>query len=193
MTLFDLRIPWLTLTLAGLTVALFAALGPAPVDWVFDRAAIADGEWWRLLSGHWVHSDGAHLGWNLAALILLGALIETDRRRLLLAGLFGGSLAVDIAVWTLLPDMSHYCGLSGVLNTLLLLALGTLHGRSSSALLISVAAFSLLKIVVELFAGHALLTDTAWTSVPLAHLAGWTLGVMIVATVGPGSQHTRPA
>ena len=56
------KAPWLSLTLAGLTAGLFAAFGPAPEAWVYDRAAIESGEWWRLISGHWVHSDGAHLG-----------------------------------------------------------------------------------------------------------------------------------
>ena len=36
-------LPWLSVTLAGLVVALYAAFGPAPEAWVYDRAAIAGG------------------------------------------------------------------------------------------------------------------------------------------------------
>ena len=121
-----ITLPWLSLTLAGLVAALFAAFGPAPTAWVYDRFAIVDGEWWRLLSGHWVHSDGSHLIWNLAALLALGWIIETRSRYALIVGLLGGSIGVDLVLWLWLPEVTRYCGMSGVLNTLWLFALATL-------------------------------------------------------------------
>ena len=66
------RLPWLTLLLSGLVAALYLLLGPAPPRLVFDHARVAQGEVWRLLSGHLVHSDAAHLAWNLAAFVILG-------------------------------------------------------------------------------------------------------------------------
>lgn len=173
--------PWLTLTLAGSMVALFAALGPAPEAWVYDRLAIAAGEWWRLFSGHWVHSDGGHLGWNLAATLLLGWIVERWNRSFLLLGLLTGSLAVDLMLWLGLPGLSHYCGLSGVLNTLLLVALIALRRDTRGGILLMIGVLSLGKILVELLAGQALFTHTAWASVPEAHLGGWLIGLLMIA------------
>lgn len=37
----------------------------------FERNLIAQGQWWRLLSGHLVHSNGMHLVMNIASLLLV--------------------------------------------------------------------------------------------------------------------------
>jgi len=66
--------PWRTLFLTGLALALYLLAGPAPEAWVYDRMAIADGELWRLMTGHLVHADGSHALWDIAALALLGAI-----------------------------------------------------------------------------------------------------------------------
>lgn len=176
------RLPWMTLALAGLTVVLYATLGPAASSLVFDRTAIAEGEWWRLLSGHWIHSDASHLAWNSGALLVLGAVLEMKERRALFPALLVGSLTVDLLVWFTLPGMTHYCGLSGILNALLPPVLYTLWRRSGSTLPVLIGLCSLGKILVETVAGQALLTQTAWASVPLAHLAGWLAGLALVAT-----------
>lgn len=174
-------LPWLSVTLAGLTAGLFAAFGPAPEAWVYDRAAIAGGEWWRLISGHWVHSDGVHLGWNLAAQLVLAWIVEMHSRRGLLAGLLVGTLGVDLMLWLGLPGLAAYCGLSGVLNSLVLLALAGLWQGATAPALVATGTLSLLKIVGEMSAGQALFTQTAWASVPEAHLAGWLAGLILIA------------
>ncbi len=172
-------LPWLSVLLAGLTVGLYATLGPAPEAWIFDRAAIAGGEWWRLISGHWVHSDAAHLGWNLAGLLTLGWIVEMRGRCGLMAGLLVGTLSVDLMLWLALPGLAAYCGLSGLLNSLLLLALAGLWRRTTAPLLVATGTLSLLKIMGEMSAGQALFTQAAWASVPEAHLAGWLAGLIL--------------
>jgi len=179
-------LPWLSLALAGLMAALFAALGPAPEAWVYDRAAIGHGEWWRLLSGHWVHSDGGHLIWNLGALLVLGWIIEMRNRVMLLTGLLAGTLGVNLMLWLALPELERYCGMSGVLNTLLLFAFAALWRVATAPVLVAVGTLSFAKILVEISAGQALLTNAAWESVPQAHLAGWLIGlVLIIAGFAP--------
>lgn len=176
------RLPWLSLGLAGLMAALFAAFGPAPGAWVYDRVAIDQGEWWRLLSGHWMHSDSGHLTWNLGALLALGWIVEARNRVALLAGLLAGTLGVDLMLWLALPELSQYCGMSGVLNTVLLFALATLWRQATAPVLLATGALSLAKIVVEIWSGQALLASTAWTSIPQAHLAGWLIGLLLIVT-----------
>ena len=164
----DPYMPWMTLLLSGLVAALFAVAGPAPAEWVYDREAIAGGQAWRLLSGHLLHSDLEHLVWNLAGLAVLGTVVEQHfGGKLLLGGLLLGSLLVDLVLWWAMPWLSHYCGLSGVLNTLLVIALAALW-QQSPPLSVLVGAGSLLKILWEMAAGQALLTQTTWAAVPAA-------------------------
>jgi rhomboid family GlyGly-CTERM serine protease len=174
------NLPWLTIALVGSVAALYAALGPAPEAWVYDRAAVAGGEWWRLLSAHWLHGDDGHLGWNLAALALLGAIVERHSRGLLLAGLLSGSLGVDAMLWFDSHGLTHYCGLSGVLNALLPLALAKFWRPDRRGAVLLVGGLSLGKILFEMASGNALFTATSWVSVPKAHLAGWLAGLLLV-------------
>ncbi len=177
------RPPWLTLAAAALAAALYAAAGPAPEALLFDRGAIAAGEVWRLLTGHFVHADLAHLGWNLAALLPLGILLELKAgcRGWAWAGLFLiGVLAVDAWLLAAEPDLAVYCGLSGVLNALFG-ALALLLWRQRGQLLFLVAVLcDLAKIVLEAAEGGALLPTSSWASVPGAHLAGLAAGLAFV-------------
>jgi len=173
-------LPWLTLSLSGLAIGLYALAGPAAGGAVYDRMAIANGEWWRWFSAHWIHSDAGHLAWNVAALLLLGCIVESYRRWLLPLGLLAGSLAVDLWLSLGTTGIMRYCGLSGALNTLLILALWAVWRRSGHPLVWIIGLGSLLKIVAETVTGQALLTQAAWASVPLAHLAGWIGGCTLL-------------
>lgn len=189
------RLPWLTLGLAGLVSAFFLVAGPAPEALLYDRVAIGQGEFWRLVTGHLVHSDIAHLGWNLAALLILGGLLETTpglgRRGLLLA-LGAGTVAVVATLWWGTPALTWYCGLSGILNTIYVLLLAGLWRQTNERLLLVLLAANAVKIAVEAVAGVALFTDPFWPPVPAAHIAGFLAGVAVLPMIaGPWS--CRPA
>jgi len=86
----------------------------------FDRQAILAGEWWRLWSGHLLHTNSWHLLMNLAGLVVITLLHGNYYQRwqflfLLLSGLLLISLA--LLFWS--PAISFYVGLSGWLHTLL--------------------------------------------------------------------------
>ena len=121
----SLALPWRTLLLTGLALVLFLSFGAAPEAWVFDRIAIAQGEWWRLITGHWVHSDLEHATWDIGALLVLGLLFESRLKGKLFTVLALSTLGIDLWLWYALPSLNYYCGLSGILNGLL--ALGLLH------------------------------------------------------------------
>lgn len=108
----------LILALLGLALALGgddAALGLR-----YERDAVAAGEWWRLLSGHLAHLGWAHLGLNLAGLVVIWLLVGER-----LAGAVGwvamlGCVAgVTVGLWWLNPETEWYVGLSGALHGLL--------------------------------------------------------------------------
>jgi rhomboid family GlyGly-CTERM serine protease len=182
-----IRPPWCTLAIVVGLLALHGLLGPAPEALLYDRAEIRAGEYWRLLSGHLVHLDGAHLAWNLAAFAVLGWLAESalglGSLRILTVLLFG---AVAIDVWLIwgLPELSRYCGVSGLLNTLMAAVIVAAGRRTRSPLPWLIAAGALAKITFEANAGTALFVESHWPPVPTAHGVGFLAG-LIVAWMWP--------
>jgi rhomboid family GlyGly-CTERM serine protease len=86
----------------------------------FQHRAIAEGELWRLLSGHLLHLGWQHLSMNLLGLWLIWAMLLRFEPNLhcapalILLGL-GTSLGLDF----LSPEIAWYRGFSGVLHGLL--------------------------------------------------------------------------
>lgn len=177
----NIALSWRTLLLTAVAVLAWLAFGAAPEGWVFDRTAIGQGEWWRLLSAHWVHSDSAHATWDIAALLLLGLLFEPRLQWRLPVALLAGTVVVDAWLWWGEPGLAFYCGLSGILNTVLVLGLLQWWRDERNPLLLLVGGISALKIVFEISAGQALLTSTAWPSVPTTHAVGFLCGLLVAS------------
>lgn len=117
------RLPWTFLSVAA--VALIIQLNPAwRAALLYDRAALAGGEWWRIWTGHWVHFGWSHFIADTGLLVILGWLLEArhpvfSRLALLLLPPF-----IAAALYWLDPTMARYGGLSAVnLGLLLFLAL----------------------------------------------------------------------
>ena len=171
-------LPWRSILLIAAAIAAYGFAGPAPGAWVFDRLAIEQGEWWRLITGHWVHSGPEHAAWNIAALGLFAILFETRLRWGLPLVLLASTFAVDAWLWWGDPALRYYCGLSGILNGLLVLGLWAHWRESRHPLVLLTAVGAALKIIVEIQGGQALLTRTAWPSVPEVHAAGFICGLV---------------
>ena len=88
-----------------------AAAWPAAVL-QFDRAAIADGELWRVLSGHWVHWSAVHaLGNGALLMALLGAARENlPWLRLWLVA----APMMSLLLFAFDPTLAQYRGSSGL-------------------------------------------------------------------------------
>ncbi len=86
----------------------------------YDRIWITEGETWRMVTGHFVHLGWAHLGLNVAGLLLVWFLVGM-RFDLLSWWIVIGVclLAVNIGLWTRNPELVWYVGLSGLLHGLL--------------------------------------------------------------------------
>lgn len=109
----------LLLCVASIAVALF---GDGAGEWLrYERAPIAAGEWWRLVSAHLVHLGWSHLWINLAGLMLVWALVgDAFRPRYWWGFVAFGSLGISLGLWWWLPDLDWYVGLSGLLHGMLL-------------------------------------------------------------------------
>ena len=137
---------------------------------------------WRLITAHWVHSDLAHAGWDVTALLLLGALFEVRLQWRLPLALLIGTVGVDAWLWWGYPVLRYYCGLSGILNSLLIVGL-LQHWRDlRHPLILLTGVGAAVKISVEMYAGQTLLSHTAWPSVPSVpsvHAAGFLCGLVL--------------
>jgi rhomboid family GlyGly-CTERM serine protease len=98
----------------------------------YDRAGLAAGGWWRLLSGHIVHLDLHHLLLNELGLVLMWALFAADYAPVeWCAIVLAGALAIGAGLWWLSPGVIWYVGASGVLHTVM--AAGTVQHLATRA------------------------------------------------------------
>jgi membrane associated rhomboid family serine protease len=155
--------PMLTYVLIGINVvvALGGFLGGASTtggggvgssalldDGSVSRAAIADGEYWRLLTAGFLHAGIFHLLFNMFALYVLGSLLEPAVGRFrfgliylvsLLAGSFGALL--------LSPD-SPTVGASGAIFGLMGAAVIVMRNRGLSAMESGLGFWIVLNLVI---------------------------------------------
>lgn len=125
---------------AGVVAAVSAGLQVAGLDaaCAWDRDALADGEVWRFVSGHFVHLGWSHLLLNLAGLALIAWIAG---RAWDWQGWLAVSLAsigtIGIGFWILNPGLAWYVGLSGLLHGLLAagLVVGVLRREAESIVL----------------------------------------------------------
>ncbi|HKR35644.1 MAG TPA: rhombosortase [Steroidobacteraceae bacterium] len=83
----------------------------------YERAAVLQGQYWRLLTGHLVHGSGQHVLLNAVGLGLIAALFprEYSLRGWLLI-LASSVVTIDLGFVLLEPQLQWYVGLSGVLH-----------------------------------------------------------------------------
>ncbi|WP_091059743.1 rhombosortase [Opitutus sp. GAS368] len=120
---FQVSPPWTFLAAAA--VALVIQLNPA---WrpalLYDRAAVAAGEWWRVWTGHFVHFGWPHFVADTGLLVILGWLLEARHPVFSRVGLVALPAFITAALYWFDPAMLLYGGLSAVnLGLLLFLAL----------------------------------------------------------------------
>jgi rhomboid family GlyGly-CTERM serine protease len=200
-----LEIPTRSLTVAA--AALVAAVHPGALGaLMYDRAAILSGELWRVLTGHLVHAGGAHLAWDVTALIAVGVLFERALGSRYWMVLLASALTITSGLMLFDSRLAAYCGLSGVLNGLWVAgALAELRRERSDdrrlARLVYRACLVVLglKLAVEGLTGTMIFTEPSTLGaipVPHAHLLG-ALGGLLFAFLPPirdrGPRHDRPA
>ena len=173
------RIPFLTF---GITMALIGlhCLVPDKTQLYFSATEIINGQAWRLISGHLIHADLQHLLWNCLGFVLLGTLLEYRSRLALMVSLGAGVVFVNALLLTPFSHLDYYCGLSGVLNTLLLVALWFEWRQTRSWLIILIACGSIGKVVVEVSQGSSILTHISWPPYAWSHAAGLIGGLFVV-------------
>ena len=159
---------WPPALLAVLLVALFAAGTDATDALRYERAAVVAGEAWRLVSGHLVHFDLAHLGWNLAGIVLVWFLFAREYTPYgWLVILMASTVAIDLGFLAFEPGLDWYVGFSAVLHGCMAAGLVAWIRSERDALTVTVAVLFAAKLLWEHACG------------PLP-FAGGSLGVPVV-------------
>ena len=128
----------------------------------------------QLLTCHLVHWTAAHLFYDALCLAVLGLLLS--RQELLLTLLFAAPIVAITALW-LHPELSSYCGLSGV-NCALFAYFAVKIGRERKLLGAVALTAILLKTGVEIHSGHTFFATDGFIPVHSAHLVGIMVGVI---------------
>jgi rhomboid family GlyGly-CTERM serine protease len=151
---------------------------------VFERREIAQGEYWRLVTGHWVHFSVQHLVYNLLALGIAGWLIEWHGfpHFGLLCAL--SALVIGLSLFVFEPRIQCYGGLSGIATAAIIyLALHSATQGAWQRIVLGVVLLLLgIKLGWEWFADQPLLVRNEDPSVvvsPLAHLSGALTALMV--------------
>jgi rhomboid family GlyGly-CTERM serine protease len=182
---------WLPVAILAVGAALLLPAGESLVNLRYDRAAIATGEFWRLLTGHWVHLGGRHYAMNAMGLLLVWYLVgNTLGGRQWLLVIASSVLAMDAGFWLLMPALDWYVGLSGLLHGLLAAGAVTLwRGRRAESL--AIGAILVVKLAYEILFG-AIPGSTATAGgavITEAHLfgaiGGFVASLLISRRVGP--------
>src|SRR5579862_996355 len=151
----------------------------------YDRAGLAAGQWWRLLTAHIVHLDLEHATLNTLGLVLMWALFARDYKpaqwMLITLTAIG---AIDAGLWLRDSTVAWYVGSSGALHGVM--AAGTLaHLRRRDLDGWILAAFIVVKLSYVQSAGAVPFSDSPSGVVVDAHWFGTIGGSGIAVCLKP--------
>jgi rhomboid family GlyGly-CTERM serine protease len=151
----------------------------------YERSAIEAGQWWRLLTAHFVHLDLEHTLLNSLGVVMMWALFARDFRPgqwLLIAAVI--VIAIDVGLWFWDTGIHWYVGASGALHGFM--AAGTLaHVRRGDLDGWILAIFIVLKLGYEQWSGQLPFSDSTVPVVVNAHLYGALGGIVPAAFLKP--------
>ncbi|TWU57807.1 rhombosortase [Rubripirellula reticaptiva] len=174
-----------TIVVAIAAIATFASPSLATLCQV-DFDLIGDGQWWRILTGHFTHFDGSHLFWDLLMFGVLGAVCECRHRRFFpfAMAFMAAGITASIAVWC--DGIDVYRGLSGIDTGLFVWfvidqcrASWMANDKKSAALWLVPAIGLVGKSIFEAQTGQTVFVDSStFTPLVQSHLAGAAIGVV---------------
>jgi rhomboid family GlyGly-CTERM serine protease len=187
-------VPIWTLLLCGVAGSVFC-LPLVQAALVYNRAAIADGEFWRLVTGNLVHLSTPHFLYDVVALLVAGALIEMHRyRHFAILCLVSGFLT-GVTLYVAMPEIIVFGGLSGVVTAAVtyLCLHGVQQGGAWKWLCLLVLVCLVAKLGVEMAFGFSLTMGAGtqtFVPVPVSHAVGAVTSSLLFVLAG--WRDTRP-
>jgi|CXWL01.1.fsa_nt_gi rhomboid family GlyGly-CTERM serine protease len=164
-------------------VYLLPSLGDALI---YDRASIQAGEWWRLLTGNWVHLSDMHFISDVIGLLVIGSMLEQQKNSgMWLVYLISG-IVIGMVIFLCLPTLQFFGGLSGIVTaTLVYFCLtGLIKQGAWRRVCLSLLVMVALKIAIEFMLGVSILSSTnqqSFIPVPASHLSGAASALLVFA------------
>ena len=169
----------------GIVLLMLTLLLGLPQSWQqqlnYQPDAVLAGEWWRLLTANFIHTNHWHLLLNLAGLSLLWLLHQRhfNSNRYLL-WLFSAGMLTNLLLLLFVPQLDRMVGLSGALHAMVVLgALADVWRKDTTGWLL--LALVLAKVVFEQIKGpdEGLAELIAAQVAVDAHLAGVVAGTLL--------------
>lgn len=174
---------WLVGLGFGLLVLLWALGDGVKSVLQYERAAVFQGEWWRLVTGHLVHVDLRHTLLNVAGGIAMTALFYNtfparDWTIILLASL----VACDLGFLIREKDLIDYVGFSGILHGVLVAGTLAWWRTETKPLAFALTVVTFGKLFWEQWQGPVSLAADTMKVIVNAHLYG-AIGGGVVGAV----------
>lgn len=148
----------------------------------FTRRGLEHGEWWRLLTAHFVHLGWAHAALDALGVVLCCALAPHLFNAHIWLKTAGLAFGIGTLLWCCSPEVPNYVGLSGVLYGLFVLGLlpPAWRGDGIAAGALAVSAG---WMIWQWAAGPSALEEglIGGRVIAIAHVYGFGLGVAGVA------------
>ncbi|MBI3885016.1 MAG: rhombosortase [Opitutae bacterium] len=180
------QIPWIFLAVAAAT--LVVQVGGWRGELLYDRGAVASGQWWRLWTGHLVHFGWPHFVADAGLFVILGWLIEPKQPVLARLSLGWMTAGISLALFFFDPGLERYGGLSAYNLGLLLFYAGQGWRKNWTdwfwpAVLVIYAGELILEAVVGHGQGGGMIQfdDPGVHVATTAHLAGTAGGLILLA------------
>jgi rhomboid family GlyGly-CTERM serine protease len=122
----------------------------------YERAALAAGDWWRLVTAHVAHLSWLHGVLNAIALLMILQIFRgaVTAREWWIAGVLS-LLTVDAGLWWLQPGLGWYVGFSGILHGLFVAGIAALWRDGERRVAGLFAIGLVLKLAFEAWLGPA--------------------------------------
>ena len=174
-----------SLLLAGFAILAFVIPGADELLQLdFNRAA--EGEWWRIITGHWTHFGASHLFWDLLMFVILAIACEVNAGKWFGPAIGLMAVLCSTAVALTCEQITVYRGLSGLDTGLFTWFVAGQLGRSlvskewsGGAVYAAMLVALLGKLGFETSTGDTLfVADGAFQPLVQVHIAGATVGLI---------------
>ncbi|HEY2216613.1 MAG TPA: rhomboid family intramembrane serine protease [Solirubrobacteraceae bacterium] len=193
--------PELTLALIAINVIAFLAEGNitvtgSPTDKVFEKGAlfgsiegfptqgVAHGQWWRIVTGGFLHENILHIGFNMYVLYVLGQMMEPVLGRLRFGLIYGVSLLAGSLGALIVSPHSLTVGASGAVFGVMGAAAVEMRSRQIPIMQSGVGGLILINLVISFT-----LPGISWGG----HVGGLIGGALAAIALQLGSRYRAHA
>jgi rhomboid family GlyGly-CTERM serine protease len=145
---------WLLPAVIAIFCLATALAGDEGREWLrWDRDGIANGQFWRIVSGHFVHLSWSHFLLNLGAFFLVWMIVgDRFASRIWILLITVCVAGMGLGFWFMAHELQWYVGMSGLLHGLLMAGL-IVGVRSSPTESLLIVSFVVAKLVFEQLSG----------------------------------------